>query len=125
MPSVVGLLEQHGLVARRRVDELWEEADRIQAEPAAAEQETSGPRAADARSVPRDAAKPKLQVPMGRQELATVFGMDGVPTQGEALRSKAKHLVARGWLAAAGWPVHPRCGYGRVRRRVMTRIIDQ
>jgi hypothetical protein len=30
MPSVVGLLEQRELVARRRVDELREEADRIQ-----------------------------------------------------------------------------------------------
>ncbi|MET9388418.1 hypothetical protein ABZY09_47550 [Streptomyces sp. NPDC002928] len=39
MPSVVGLLEQRELGARRRVDELREEADRIQAELAAAEQE--------------------------------------------------------------------------------------
>lgn len=39
MPSVVGLLEQHELVARRRVDGLREEADRIQAELAAAEEE--------------------------------------------------------------------------------------
>ncbi|MFF8717811.1 hypothetical protein ACF07T_41650, partial [Streptomyces sp. NPDC015184] len=36
MPSVVGLLEQHELAARRRVDGLREEADRIQAELAAA-----------------------------------------------------------------------------------------
>ncbi|MGY5137697.1 hypothetical protein ACWGJW_35850 [Streptomyces nigrescens] len=39
MPSVVGLLEHHALVARRRVAGLCEEADRIQAERAAAEQE--------------------------------------------------------------------------------------
>ncbi|MCX4869654.1 hypothetical protein OIC43_43255 [Streptomyces sp. NBC_00825] len=39
MPSVVGLLEQHELAARRRVDGLRKEADRIQAELAAAEQE--------------------------------------------------------------------------------------
>ncbi|WP_327713663.1 hypothetical protein OG912_37090 [Streptomyces sp. NBC_00464] len=32
MPSVVALLEQRELDARRRVDELREEADRIQAE---------------------------------------------------------------------------------------------
>ncbi len=32
MPSVVGLLEQRELTARRRVDELREEADRIHAE---------------------------------------------------------------------------------------------
>jgi hypothetical protein len=37
MPSVVGLLEQHELAARRRVDELREEADRVQAELATAE----------------------------------------------------------------------------------------
>ncbi|MFE7358944.1 hypothetical protein ACFU8Q_39135 [Streptomyces sp. NPDC057543] len=39
MPSVVGLLEQRELAARRRVGELWEEADRIQAELAVAELE--------------------------------------------------------------------------------------
>ena len=39
MPSVVALLEQHEFVARRRVDGLREEADRIQAELAAAEEE--------------------------------------------------------------------------------------
>ncbi|KIE22759.1 hypothetical protein LK08_33505, partial [Streptomyces sp. MUSC 125] len=39
MPSVVGLLEQHEVAARRRVDGLREEADRIQAELAAAELE--------------------------------------------------------------------------------------
>ncbi|AUY49434.1 hypothetical protein EH183_11330 [Streptomyces sp. CB01881] len=39
MPSVVGLLEQHEFVARRRVDDQREEADRIQAELAAAEEE--------------------------------------------------------------------------------------
>lgn len=39
MPSVVGLLEQRELGARRRVDELREEADRVQAELAVAERE--------------------------------------------------------------------------------------
>ncbi|MFB7336102.1 hypothetical protein ACFC00_31490 [Streptomyces adustus] len=39
MPSVVGLLEQHELAARCRVDGLREEADRIQAELAVAELE--------------------------------------------------------------------------------------
>jgi hypothetical protein len=158
MPSVVGLLEQHELVARRRVDGLREEADRIQAELAAAELEwqewviarrrvgtvlapdggniadgeaAPGPRVADARSVPMQAAKSKSQVPVWReglawsvlsvdyqrilealadrhrlhqgpltcQELAVMFGMDVVPARVEALRSKAKRLVARGWLA--------------------------
>ncbi|MDN3029733.1 hypothetical protein [Streptomyces sp. S.PB5] len=94
----------------------------------ARERETS---LADTRSAPRDAAKPKSQVPMWReglawsvlsvdyqrilqtladrlrlhqgpltcQEMAAAFGMDVVPTRVEALRSKAKRLVARGWLA--------------------------
>ncbi|MFJ3310405.1 hypothetical protein ACIPSA_46995 [Streptomyces sp. NPDC086549] len=39
MPSVVGLLEQRELTARRRVDGLRVEAGRIQAEPALAERE--------------------------------------------------------------------------------------
>lgn len=39
MPSVVGLLEQREVVARRRVDGLREEADRVQAELAVAERE--------------------------------------------------------------------------------------
>jgi hypothetical protein len=39
MPSVVGLLEQREVAARRRVDGLREEADRIQAELAVAERE--------------------------------------------------------------------------------------
>lgn len=157
MPSVVGLLEQHELAARRRVDGLREEADRIQAELAAAEQEwqewaiarrrvdvvlapdggstadTTTPdlRDTDAQSAPRDAAKPKSQVPVWReglawsvlsvdyqrlltvladrsrlglgpltcQEMAAAFGMDVVPARVETLRSKAKRLVARGWLA--------------------------
>lgn len=158
MPSVVGLLEQHELAARRRVDGLREEVDRIQAELAAAEQEwqewaiarkrvdtvlapddgdaasaevTPEARDADVQSAPRDAAKPRSQVPVWRdglswsvlsvdyqriltaladrarlgqgsltcQEMAAVFGMDVVPARVEALRSKAKRLVARGWLA--------------------------
>ncbi|MEV0695588.1 hypothetical protein [Streptomyces sp. NPDC050388] len=156
MPSVVGMLEQHELAARRRVDGLREEADRIQAELAAAELEwqewviarrrvrtvlapagsgTAGaeavadPPGTAARSVSGDAATPKSQVPVWRegmawsalpvdyqriltaladrarlhqgpltcQEMAAVFGMDVVPARVEALRSKAKRLVARGW----------------------------
>ncbi|AVH58973.1 hypothetical protein [Streptomyces dengpaensis] len=158
MPSVAGLLEQRELGARRRVDELREEADRIQAELAVAELEwqewviarrrvvtvlasdggdtastefTPDVRDAAAPSAPRDAVKPKSQVPMWRegqpwsvlsadyqrilqaagdrarlgqgpltcQEMAAAFGMDVVPARVEALRSKAKRLVARGWLA--------------------------
>lgn len=39
MPSVVGLLEQRELTARRRVDDLREEADRLQTELPVAERE--------------------------------------------------------------------------------------
>ncbi|MFF8717427.1 hypothetical protein ACF07T_39400 [Streptomyces sp. NPDC015184] len=159
MPSVVGLLEQRELIARRRLDELREEADQLQAEMAVVEQEwnewviarsrvgevlapgddDAGP---DARedladrsqsptgSGPSGAAKPKSMVPMWRpglvwsalsvdyqrmlqvladrsrlgqgpltcQEMAACFGLDPVPAKIEALRSKAKRLVARGWL---------------------------
>jgi predicted transcriptional regulator of viral defense system len=38
------------------------------------------------------------QGPLTCQEMAAVFGMDVVPAKVEALRSKAKRLVARGWL---------------------------
>lgn len=155
MPSVVGLLEQHELAARRRVEGLREEADRIQAELAAAEKEwqewaiarrrvgtvltpDGGSIAVDevvpgpvADSTSRQAAKARSQVPVWReglawsvlsvdyqrilgaladrdrlhqgpltcQELAVLFGLDAVPAKVEALRSKAKRLVARGWLA--------------------------
>ncbi|MFG2409899.1 hypothetical protein ACGFR8_37390 [Streptomyces brevispora] len=162
MPSVVGLLEQHELAARRRVDGLREEVDRIQAELARAEQEwlewtiarervgavlsAPGGDSADAvaaerpggagaeaevRASPPVAAKAKSQVPVWReglartalsadyqrilaaladrvrlgqgpltcQEMASAFGMDVVPAKVEALRSKAKRMVARGWLA--------------------------
>jgi hypothetical protein len=158
MPSVVGLLEQHELAARCRVDGLREEADRIQAELAVAELEwqewviarrrvdavlapdcgsaaeaevTEDPQDANAQPAPRVVPKPRSQVPMWRQglawsvlsvdyqrivqtlaervrlhqgpltcqEMAAVFGMEVVPARVEALRSKAKRLVARGWLA--------------------------
>ncbi|WP_327748102.1 hypothetical protein [Streptomyces europaeiscabiei] len=39
------------------------------------------------------------QGPLTCQELAVLFGLDAVPAKVEALRSKAKRLVARGWLA--------------------------
>ncbi|MET7355364.1 hypothetical protein [Streptomyces mirabilis] len=152
MPSVLGLLEQRELAARRRVDALREEADRIQAELTVAELEwkewavtrsrvgevlapvdETGQGHAPAVPAPSEAtaAKPKSQVPVWReglawsvlsvdyqrilqaladrhrlhqgplicQELAVMFGLDAVPAKVEALRSKAKRLVARGWLA--------------------------
>ncbi|MDV9171953.1 hypothetical protein R6V09_17725 [Streptomyces sp. W16] len=155
MPSVVGLLEQRELTARRRMDELREEADRIQAELVVVEQEWNewviarsrvgevlapgDDDACEERSDRGDlpaapgtsgAAKPKSVVPMWRaglvwsalsadyqrilqvladrnrlgqgpltcQEMAACFGLDPVPAKIEALRSKAKRLVARGWL---------------------------
>lgn len=152
MPSVVGLLEQREVAARRRVDGLREEADRVQAELAVAEREwwewaiarsrvgevlapvdepgQSHAQAEETSSAPT-AAKSKSQVPVWReglawsvlsvdyqriltvladrdrlhqgplacQELAVLFGLDAVPSKVEALRSKAKRLVARGWLA--------------------------
>ncbi|MEU9237356.1 hypothetical protein [Streptomyces subrutilus] len=161
MPSVVGLLEERELTARRRVDALREEADRIQAALVAAEREwnewviarsrvgevlfpgegdAAGPDAAEEPSdrgepaalpASSEAAKPKSVVPVWRvglarsalsvdyqrivqaladrnrlgqgpltcQEMAGCFGLDPVPAKIEALRSKAKRLTARGWLA--------------------------
>jgi hypothetical protein len=188
MPSVVGLLEQRELTARHRVDELREEADRIHAELALAEQDwkewviarsrvgevlapvgdvvgadaSQDVRDPDPQPVrpgtPRAAAKPKSMVPVWRaglvwsalsvdyqrivqaltdrerlgqgpltcQEMAAAFGMAVVPAKVEALRSKAKRLVARR-LAGRAWTgaVHARAGRGRPRRRVMSRVIDQ
>jgi hypothetical protein len=152
----VGLLEQRELTARRRVDELREEADRIRAELAVAEREWNEwviarsrvgevlapgddssasedqrrPEGQAVRPESAEAAKPKSVVPMWRaglswsalsvdyqrilqaladrnrlgqgpltcQEMAACFGLDPVPGKVEALRSKAKRLVARGWL---------------------------
>ncbi|MGW0816934.1 hypothetical protein ACWD00_27400 [Streptomyces viridiviolaceus] len=149
MPSVVGLLEQRELAARRRVDELREEVDRVQAELALAERDwkewaiarsrvgevldpSEGPEDPEqAEATPSAAAKPKSQVPLWRegmgwsvlsvdyqrilqaladrrrlrqgpltcQAMAALFGLDAVPAMVETLRSKAKRLVARGWLA--------------------------
>ncbi|MGW0771024.1 hypothetical protein [Streptomyces sp. NPDC002676] len=60
---------------------------------------------------PPEAAKPKSVVlvwceglawsvpPLICQQLACAFGMEVVPAKVKALRSKAKRLVARGWLA--------------------------
>ncbi|ROQ26041.1 hypothetical protein EDD98_5626 [Streptomyces sp. PanSC19] len=100
MPSIVGLLEQREMAARRRVDALREEADRIQAELVATEREwnewviacsrvgkvlspgegeTAGPDASEEPSdrgeppalpASSEAAKPKSVVPMWRAGLA-------------------------------------------------------
>lgn len=155
MPSVSGLLEDRELAARRRVEELREEADRVQAELVVAEQDWSewviarsrvgevlalggaGDAAPDSTGGLRETgpqtepAKPKSVVPVWRaglawsvlsmdyqrilrvlsdqqglgqgpltcQEMAVAFGIDPVPAKVETLRSKAKRLVARRWLA--------------------------
>ncbi|QIZ01702.1 hypothetical protein HEP87_24075 [Streptomyces sp. S1D4-11] len=44
------------------------------------------------------------QGPLTCQEMAALFGLDAVPAKVEALRSKAKRLVAR------GWPTEPQSG---------------
>ncbi|WUF49418.1 hypothetical protein OHA73_35470 [Streptomyces sp. NBC_00483] len=98
MPSLAGLLEQRELAARRRVDELREEVDRVQAELAVAERdwkewaiarsqvgEVLAP--ADEREAPGQAeqtevvasaaAKPKSQVPVWREGLSwSVLSVD-------------------------------------------------
>ncbi|MFK4210433.1 hypothetical protein [Streptomyces sp. NPDC030920] len=155
MPSVSGLLEERELAARRRVEELREEADRVQAELVVAEQgwsewgiarsrvgkvlalgsagdaapgSTGGLRETGPQAEP---AKPGAVVPVWRaglawsvlsvdyqrilrvlsdqqglgqgsltcQEMTVAFGIDPVPAKVETLRSKAKRLVARRWLA--------------------------
>lgn len=89
MPSVLGLREQRELAARRRVDVLREEVDRIQAELSVAELEWKEWAVARSRvgevldpvdetgqehvpAVPASAAaaRPKSQVPMWREGLA-------------------------------------------------------
>jgi DNA-binding transcriptional regulator of glucitol operon len=39
------------------------------------------------------------QGPLTCREMAAAFGIETVPAKVETLRSKAKRLVARGWLA--------------------------
>lgn len=74
MPSVVGVLEQHELAARRRVDGLYEEADHIQAELVAAEQvwhaELADGVEAMVPLVPRSAATLQKCITAGRGGLA-------------------------------------------------------
>jgi hypothetical protein len=108
MPSVVGLLEQHELAARRRVDGLREEAGRIQAELAAAELEwqewaiarrrvdtvpapSDGATAeaevtadAQVQSVLQDAAKPKLRFPRNAEGSSTPTSAWSSPSAGRS-----------------------------------------
>ncbi len=65
------------------------------------------------------------QGPLTCQEMTTLFGMDVVPARVEALRSKAKRLVARGWLAepAPGRFTLAKAVAGP--SRVMSGVIDQ
>ncbi|MET7899515.1 hypothetical protein [Streptomyces mirabilis] len=125
--SVAELEWQEWVIARRRVDAVLapDGGDTADTEV------TPNAQNADTRLAPRDAVKPKSQVPVWReglawsvlsadyqrilqtlvdrvrlgqgpltcQEMAASFGMDLVPARVEAPRSKAKRLVARGWLA--------------------------
>lgn len=56
------------------------------------------------------------QGPLTCQEMATAFGLDVVPARVEGLRSKAKRLVSRGWLAEGvdhQFRIPPGTGSGR------------
>ncbi|MFJ1954539.1 hypothetical protein ACIOGT_25300 [Streptomyces microflavus] len=104
MPSVVGLLEQRELGARRRVDELREEADRAKPKaqvPVWREELDASVLSMDYQRILQALAdRDRLhQGPLTCQEMAVLFGLDAVPAKVEALRSKAKRMVARGWLA--------------------------
>jgi hypothetical protein len=113
------------VIARRRVDTVLGPHGGTTADAEVAEDR----RDADAPSAPRDAVKSHVPVwreelpwsvlsvdyqrilkaladrirlgqgPLTCQEMAADFGMDVVPARVETVRSKAKRLVARGWLA--------------------------
>ncbi|MER5531947.1 hypothetical protein ABT075_46465 [Streptomyces sp. NPDC002677] len=136
MPSVVGLVEQRELAARRRVDGLREEVDRIQAQLAAAElewrewviarrrvdtvlapddgvtaeaEDTADPRDTEVQSAPGDATKPKSQVPVWCEGLAwSVLSVDYQRTL-QALRDRDR--LGQGALIcqemAAGFGLDP------------------
>ena len=97
MPSVVGLLEQRELAARRRVDGLREEADRIQAELAAAEQEWQewaiARRRVDAVLAP-DGGSTLVEVVSGRRT--------GLPAPGDAVKPRSQVPV---WREGLAWSV--------------------
>jgi len=83
MPSVVGLLEQRELTARRRMDELREEADRIHAELAVVEREWN-------------------EWVIARSRVGEVLAPDGAgPDAGEDLADRGLPLAAPGSLGAA------------------------
>ncbi len=184
MPSVVGLLEQRELGARRRVDELREEADRVQAELAVAEREwkewviarsrvgevlapvdETEDHARTERAMPAEeassasrAAKPKSQVPLWREGTGLVCAIDRLPAHpagscgpasppsraadlpgdgrlvrpgrgageggGAAVEGETPGRARLAGRTAAG-PLHARAECDRVRRRVMSRVIDQ
>lgn len=130
MPSVVGLLEQRELGARRRVDELREEADRIQAELAVAEREWQewaiarsrvGEVLAPGHEIGQDHAQADLTVPAAEEQTGKTAQ---VP---EAAKAKAKSQVPvwRGggwpgrrcrWTISASWKCS-RTGAGSVKGR--------
>ncbi len=119
---------QEWVIACSRVDEVLAPVDESGQDPARAKgaAPAAGDQSGKTPQAP-EAAKTKSQVPMWReglawsvlsvdyltaladrarlgqgpltcQEMATAFGMDIVSARVEALRSKAKRLVSRGWL---------------------------
>ncbi|MDQ0808734.1 hypothetical protein QFZ63_000448 [Streptomyces sp. B3I7] len=105
MPSVVGLLEQRELGARRRVDELREEADRIQAELALAEREWK--EWVIARSKVGEVLAPENETEQDHtragQAVPAAEGRGGTATQGpEAAKAKSQVPV---WREGLAWSV--------------------
>ncbi|MEV0193555.1 hypothetical protein AB0I39_34170 [Kitasatospora purpeofusca] len=93
MPSVVGLLEQRELTARRRVDELREEADRIHAELEVAEREWKEWVVARSRVGEVLASGEDLPAPAGR------------PVRREPAEAAKTKSVVPVWHAGLAWSV--------------------
>ncbi|GAA3482378.1 hypothetical protein GCM10018966_069100 [Streptomyces yanii] len=91
MPPVVGLLEKRELAARRRVDELREEADRIRAELIVAELEWK--EWTVARSRVGEVMAPTVETGQGHAP--------AVPAPSGATAAKAKSRVP---MWSEGWP---------------------
>lgn len=106
MPSVVGLFEQRELSARRRVDELREEADRIQAELTVAERE--GKECAIARSRVGEVLAPENEPGQDHtqevhQAVPTAEGRGGTTPQApEAAKPESRSQVPV-WREGLDW----------------------
>ncbi len=97
MPSVVGLLEQRELTARRRVDDLREEADRLQAELALAEREWN--EWVIARSRVGEVLAP------GNDAVVGPAASEGLPAPGvQPARPEPAEAAKPVWRAGLAWP---------------------